>query len=57
MPMSKRKEKGLQISNFAFYWLFSSDIMAVKGLMSRLNPLGSPQDRSNSATNVTLSVS
>ena len=30
--MRKRGQKGLKVSNFALYWSFLSDIMAVKGL-------------------------
>ena len=31
MPVRKRRQKSLRVSDFAFYWSFSSDIMAVKG--------------------------
>ena len=33
----KENKKGLRVSDFTFYWSFSSDVMAVKGL---INPAG-----------------
>ena len=33
MPVRKRRQKGITISNFTFYWSVSSDIVPVKGLI------------------------
>ena len=34
MPVRKRRQKGLKVSNLALYCGFSSDIVAVRGLMT-----------------------
>ena len=42
MPVQKGKQKDLRISISHFYWPFSSDILAVKGLRKKLKGFHDP---------------